>query len=75
MVPRLASATLQGLARGFPIVAITGPRQSGKTTLARQAFAALPYVNLEDPDTRELALVDPRRFLARHANGAIFDEV
>jgi predicted AAA+ superfamily ATPase len=75
MVPRLASATLQGLARGFPIVAITGPRQSGKTTLARQAFAALPYVNLEDPDTRELALADPRRFLARHVNGAIFDEV
>jgi uncharacterized protein len=75
MVPRLALTTLHRLARGFPVVALTGPRQSGKTTLARQAFAALPYVNLEDPDVRGLALADPRRFLARHANGAIFDEV
>ncbi len=75
MLPRRALVTLQQLARGFPIVAITGPRQSGKTTLARQAFAALPYVNLEDPDTRGLALADPRRFLARYADGAIFDEV
>jgi len=75
MLPRRALTTLQNLARGFPIVALTGPRQSGKTTLARQAFPALPYVNLEDPDTRELALADPRRFLARHADGAILDEV
>jgi predicted AAA+ superfamily ATPase len=75
MVPRDAFTTLRGLARGFPIVAITGPRQSGKTTLARQAFGELPYVNLEDLDTRELALSDPRRFLGRHVEGAIFDEV
>ena len=75
MLPRRALSALQSLARGFPIVALTGPRQSGKTTLARQAFATLPYVNLEDPDTRELALGDPRRFLARYAGGAIFDEV
>ena len=75
MLPRRALPTLHRLARGFPIVAITGPRQSGKTTLARQAFPALPYVNLEDLDTRELALADPRRFLARHSDGAILDEV
>jgi uncharacterized protein len=75
MLPRRALPTLHRLARGFPIVAITGPRQSGKTTLARQAFPALPYVNLEDLDTRGLALADPRRFLARHSDGAIFDEV
>ena len=75
MLTRRALRTLQGLALGFPIVAITGPRQSGKTTLARQAFPSLSYVNLEDLDTRELALSDPRRFLARHADGAIFDEV
>jgi hypothetical protein len=74
LVPRRATATLLQLARGFPVLAITGPRQSGKTTLARAAFPALPYVNLEDPDTRELALADPRRFLARHAEGAILDE-
>lgn len=75
MLPRSALTTLHALARGFPIVAITGPRQSGKTTLARQAFPQLQHVNLEDPDTRELALADPRRFLAHHADGAIFDEV
>jgi uncharacterized protein len=75
MLPRISLSTLQALARGFPVVAITGPRQSGKSTLARQAFPHLPHVNLEDPDTRELALTDPRRFLASHADGAIFDEV
>lgn len=75
MLARRALVTLQNLALGFPIVAITGPRQSGKTTLARQAFPALRYVNLEDLDTRGLALADPRRFLAHHADGAIFDEV
>jgi uncharacterized protein len=75
MLPRLALPTLLRLMRGFPVVVITGPRQSGKTTLARHAFPALPYVNLEDPDTRALALADPRRFLARHADGAVFDEV
>lgn len=74
LVQRHAAATLQQLAAGFPVLAITGPRQSGKTTLARAVFADLPYINLEDPDTRELALSDPRRFLARHAEGAILDE-
>ena len=75
MLPRHARHTLQALASGFPVLAITGPRQSGKTTLARSAFPQLPYVNLEDPDTRELALADPRRFLARLAGGAVLDEV
>ncbi|MDP3083345.1 MAG: AAA family ATPase, partial [Rubrivivax sp.] len=75
MLPRRATTTLTQLARGFPVLAVTGPRQSGKTTLARSTFANLPYVNLEDPDTRELALSDPRRFLRRYQAGAIFDEV
>ena len=75
MVPRHALSTLLRLARGFPVLALTGPRQSGKTTLARNAFADLPYVNLEDLDTREFALSDPRRFLAQHGQGAILDEV
>ncbi len=65
MLARHARHTLDALARGFPVLAITGPRQSGKATLARSAFPQLPCVNLEDPDTRELALSDPRRFFAR----------
>ncbi len=75
MIPRRATTTLHALAAGFPVVAITGPRQSGKTTLAREAFPGLPHVNLEDLDTRELALADPRRFFERHPQGAVLDEV
>ena len=74
MISRTASATALRLARGFPIVAVTGPRQSGKTTLARAAFPHLPYVSLEDPEEREFALTDPRGFLARFSEGAVFDE-
>ena len=62
-------------ARGFPIVALTGPRQSGKTTLARASFPDKPYVSLENPDEREFAEQDPRRFLERFNEGAILDEV
>jgi uncharacterized protein len=63
------------MARGFPVIAITGPRQSGKSTLARETFPLHPYVTLEDTDTRSIALADPRRFLARFPEGAVFDEV
>ncbi len=75
MIPRQATTTLQRLARGFPIVAITGPRQSGKTTLAKHVFANKAYISLENPDELEFANTDPRRFLARFDNGAILDEV
>lgn len=75
MIPRTASRTLAHLARGFPVIAITGPRQSGKSTLARAQFKHLPYVTLEDPDTRSQALADPRRFLRRFGSGAILDEI
>ena len=74
-LPRAATALLTQLARGFQVIAITGPRQSGKSTLAREAFPHHPYVTLEDPDTRALALADPRRFLARFPKGAVLDEV
>lgn len=74
MIPRQAQPTLIQLARGYPILAVTGPRQSGKTTLARSTFADRPYVSLEDPDTRAFADEDPRGFLARYPDGAILDE-
>ncbi|MEY2791025.1 MAG: hypothetical protein RL295_1189 [Pseudomonadota bacterium] len=75
MIPRAAALTLQRLAEGFPIVALTGPRQSGKTTLAKQVFRHKTYVSLENPDELAFANTDPRRFLARFAQGAVLDEV
>lgn len=75
MIPRQASQTLQRLSRGFPVLAITGPRQSGKTTLARATFPDKPYVSLENPDIRGFAESDPRAFLAGFPDGAILDEV
>jgi hypothetical protein len=74
MISRHATATLQTLAKGYPVLAITGPRQSGKTTLARSTFPGKPYVSLEDLDTRAFAQEDPRGFLARFSDGAILDE-
>jgi len=75
MINRAAFPTALRLAQGFPVLAITGPRQSGKTTLARTLFAGKSYVSLEDPEEREFADVDPRGFLARFSQGAILDEV
>jgi predicted AAA+ superfamily ATPase len=75
MIPRHAQGLLMKLKKGYPVIGITGPRQSGKTTLARSSFPDKPYVSFEDPDTREMALADPRGFLARYADGAVFDEV
>ena len=75
MYPRQAHDTLLRLARGFPALALTGPRQSGKTTLARSAFPRKPYVSLENPDERDFAGSDPKRFLARFPEGTILDEV
>ena len=75
MINRNASHTLSLLASQFKAVAVTGPRQSGKTTLVRQVFPQKPYVNLENPDERSYASEDPRGFLANYPNGAILDEV
>ena len=75
MIPRLAEPTLHRLARGFRAVVILGPRQSGKTTLARAAFPDKPYVSLEASHERIFAATDPRGFLARFPDGAILDEI
>ena len=75
MIPRLATSTLSRLAKGFPVIALTGPRQSGKTTLAKHVFPNKTYVSLENPEELEFAQKDPKRFLARFKEGAILDEV
>lgn len=75
MFARVLTPTLIKLADQYPVVIVTGPRQSGKTTLCRAAFSAKPYVNLESPDVREFARSDPRGFLATYADGAILDEI
>jgi predicted AAA+ superfamily ATPase len=74
-IPRIASAAALKRLAGFPILTITGPRQSGKTTLSRLVAPDLPYFSLEDPDTRALAIEDPRAFLRQVSDGAILDEV
>lgn len=69
----LASKALE-MAEKFPVVSITGPRQSGKSTLIKAIFSNYSYVNLEDEDVRAFALDDPRGFLAHIGNHAIIDE-
>jgi hypothetical protein len=75
MYKRKLEPILVSLAKQYPVLTITGPRQSGKTTLCRQAFPRKAYVNLENPDTRRLATEDPRGFLASVPDGAILDEI
>jgi len=59
----------------YPVVTITGPRQSGKTTLAKSCFSHLPYVNLESLENRQFATEDPVAFMRKYSNGAIIDEI
>jgi len=75
MIPRTLESHVRLLAGQFPALAIVGPRQSGKTTLAQLTFQDLPYRSLETPDVRERATNDPRQFLNELADGAILDEV
>ena len=75
MIQRDSAKLIAQLAKEFPAVAITGPRQSGKTTLVRALFKTKPYINLEDLDEYQFAKVDPRGFLGQFQNGAVLDEV
>ena len=75
MIEREITPHLVALFRQYPFVTVTGPRQSGKTTLCRTAFPDLEYVNLEAPDQREYARSDPRGFLSRLSGGAVLDEI
>jgi predicted AAA+ superfamily ATPase len=75
MIRRKAAKELKQLAVQFKAIAVTGPRQSGKTTLVREVFKNRPYVNLENPDVMRFAKEDPRGFLSNYPDGAILDEV
>lgn len=75
MVSRAVSKKLKQLAGKFPVVGLLGPRQSGKTTLAKELFPKKPYVSFENQDTVLLAIRDPRTFLSFYKNGAVFDEI
>ena len=74
-IPRDLAPRLLQAAQTSPSITLTGPRQSGKTTLVRTEFPEHTYVSLEAPDTRSFATEDPRGFLARYPDGAIIDEV
>lgn len=75
MIKRHIEPVFRSLAGQYPIVTLVGPRQSGKTTLARMVFPDKPYVSLEDPDMRRFATEDPRGFLASYKSGAVLDEI
>jgi predicted AAA+ superfamily ATPase len=75
MIPRDLSSALRKVAKGYPVVSITGPRQAGKTTLSRLGFPYKTSVSLEDPDHLRFALPDPRGFLQGFPHGAILDEI
>jgi predicted AAA+ superfamily ATPase len=75
MIERTLASKVTSLAQKFQVITLTGPRQSGKTTLVRATFPDLPYVSLEEPDIRQIALIDPRGFLSNYPNGVILDEI
>ena len=75
MIHRIASDRLKYLTEVFKVVAVTGPRQSGKTTLVKRLFLNRPYANLENPETLDFATTDPKGFLKQFPNGAVLDEV
>ena len=75
MIKRKIQQELAKLAQEYKVVTITGPRQSGKTTLARMQFPDYTYVNLEEPETRQLAERDAKEFLKRYSTPIIIDEI
>lgn len=74
MINRMLMTEMLRIIDGFQVLILTGPRQSGKTTLCKMAFPGYQYVNLENPDTREEIVADPMSFLKRNREGMILDE-
>ena len=75
MIERDISSHLLSLAEKYPVVTVTGPRQSGKTTLVRALFKEKAYINLEHPEERAFAKSDPTGFFKRIPYGAVLDEI
>ncbi|MGI6099546.1 MAG: ATP-binding protein [Lentisphaerae bacterium] len=75
MIKRELTQELTETMRAYPVVTLTGPRQAGKTTLARWCFPSFSYASLEDPQVRELAVSDPVAFFARYPEPVIIDEI
>ncbi len=75
MIPRESTAIISKLRKQFPVITLTGPRQSGKTTLLKSIYTDIPYASLEDIDLRNAALEDPRGFLGNFPEGAVLDEI
>jgi len=75
MIPREITSLIVKLRKQFPVITLTGPRQSGKTTLLRSVYTDIPYVSLEDIDIRNAASNDPRGFLNNYPGGAVLDEI
>lgn len=74
-IKRIQEETIREAVKYFPVISVTGPRQSGKTTMLRHLFPHLHYYSLENLDTRAFAHEDPVRFLHLHEEGMILDEV
>lgn len=75
LIPRELASEVTRSAAEYPVVTLIGPRQSGKTTTVRMLFPDHDYVNLEDPEMRDLAIYDPKALLARHPGPVILDEI
>ena len=75
MIKRLLGEKIKDAAKKMPIIAVTGPRQSGKSTLVQDVFSDYTYTNLEDIEKRKFALQDPKGFLQFIGNKAVIDEV
>lgn len=74
-IPRTMSSAIKEAAQYFPVITLTGPRQSGKSTLLRHLYADIPYFSMEDPDIRITVKNDPKGFLSQFPDGVIIDEV
>lgn len=74
-IPRTIEESVSEASRYFPVITLTGPRQSGKSTLLRHLFPDYPYMSMEDPDNRMRALEDPRSMLTEYRKGVIIDEI